>query len=199
MRWLSRMRMLLARRPWLYWSMIAVIAFAVAGAVAAAMSDVQREKQAWGEATTVLVVTRDVAAGEALAGTFATQKVPTAVVPPSAVTEVVAGATATQRLSAGEVVVEADVAGDRGPLALVPDDWLAIELPQADGGMETARSLFEVGDTVVVLSGGSTIAEDAIVVDVAADALAVAVPREAAARVAQAASERVAVLALSRP
>jgi hypothetical protein len=76
---------------------------------------------------------------------------------------------------------------------------LAIDVPRTDDPLDTARTLFGVGDAAVVLADGSIIAEEAIVVDVTSDMLAVAVPRDVAARVAQAANQRVAVLALGRP
>ena len=147
----------------------------------------------------MLVATRDVTVGEPLAGAVDSREVPTAVVPPSALTDLPSEATATQRLAAGEIIVDVDVANERGPLALVPSGWLAIDVPHTDDPLDTARPLFEVGDSVVVLADGSIIADDAIVVDVASDGLAVAVPRDVAARVAQAANQRLAVLALERP
>ena len=199
MRWMPRMRMLLARRPWLYWLMAGAIAAGVAVAVASAMGEVRRQRDSWGHATTVLVATRDVAAGEALDGAFASRDVPTAIVPPSALTAMPSGATATQRLSVGEMIVGVDVGAERGALALVPSGWLAIDIPRTDEPTDTARPLFEVGASAVVLADGSIIADDAVVVAVAVDGLAVAVPRDVAARVAQAANQRVAVLALGRP
>ena len=199
MRWMPRRRMLLARRPWLYWLMVGVIAAGVTVAVASAMGEVRRQRDAWGQATTVLVATRDVAAGEPLDGAFASRDVPTAIVPPSALTAMPSGATAKQRLSAGEMIVGIDVDAERGPLALVPSGWLAIDIPRTDEPTDTTRPLFEVGASAVVLAEGSIIADHAIVVAVAVDGLVVAVPRDFAARVAQAANQRVAVLALGRP
>lgn len=199
MRWLPRMRMMLARRLWLYWLIVAAIAAGVAVGVASAMGDVRRQREAWGRATTVLIATRDIAVGEALANSVVSRDVPTAVVPPSALTTMPADATATQRLAAGEIVVSGDVVGARGPLALVPSGWLAIDIPRSDDPLDTSRPLFTVGDSAVVLADGSIVAEEAIVVDVALDGLAVAVPRDDAARVAQAANQRLAVLALTAP
>jgi hypothetical protein len=198
MRWLPRIRMLLARRPWLYWLLVGLIGVCVVAAVAAAMADVRRQRDSWGQAATVLVATRDVAVGEPLAGAVTSRDVPRAVLPPSALTTLSPDATATQQVAAGEIVVHVDVANERGPLALVPSGWLAIDVPRPDHALDTARPLFEIGDSAVVLADGSIIADDAIIVDVAVDGLAVAVPREVAARVAQAANQRVAVLALGR-
>jgi hypothetical protein len=181
----------------MYWLLVAAIATGIAAAAASAMGDVRRQRQAWGQATTVFVATRDIAVGEPLAGNMVTRDVPIAVVPPSAMTSMPADATAVQRVAAGEIVVTTDVVDATGPLALVPSGWLAIDIPSTDDPLETARSLFGVGDSAVVLADGSIVAERAIVVDVAPDGLAVAVPRDVAARVAQAANQRVAVLALS--
>ena len=199
MRWLPRMRMVLARRPWLYWLMVAAIATGIAVTVASAMGDVRRQRQAWGQATTVYVATRDVAVGEALAGGVVARDVPTAVVPPSAITTMPSDATATQHVAAGEIVVATDIVEASGPLALVPRGWLAIDIPRTDDVPDTSRPLFAVGDSAVVLADGSIVAEHGIVIDVVPGALAVAVPRDVAARVAQAATQRVAVLALTAP
>ena len=199
MRWMPRMRMLLARRPWLYWLLVSAIAVGIATAVAAAMGDVRRQRDAWGHATTVFMTTRDVAVGESLAGAVTSRDVPTAIVPPAALTIMPAAATATQRIAAGEIIVRVDVVDEQGPLALVPRGWLAIDIPRTDDPLDTARQLFGIGDSAVVLADGSIIAEHAIVVDVTGDRLAVAVPRDVAARVAQAANQRAAVLALGRP
>jgi hypothetical protein len=199
MRWMPRMRMLLARRPWLYWSLVGIIAIAAGVAVMSAMGDVRRRRDAWGSATTVFVTTRDVAVGESLSGAVASREVPDAIVPPAALTEVPPLATATQRLAAGEIVVDIDVIDEPGPLALVPDGWVAIDVPRNDDPLDTSLPLFDAGDSAVVLADGSIVAERAIIVDVAADGVAVAVPLDDAARVAQAANQRVAVLGLSRP
>ena len=199
MRWMPRMRMLLARRPWMYWLLVGAITLAIAAAVAAAMGDVRRQRDAWGHATTVFVTTRDVAIGERLTGAVTARDVPTAVVPQAALTELPAVATATQRLTAGEIVVDIDVADEEAPLALVPDGWLAIDVPRTDEPLDAGRALFDIGDSAIVLADGSIVAEQAIVVDVAGDRLAVAVPRDVAAHVAQAANQRIAVLALGRP
>jgi len=197
MRWLPRMRMLLARRPWLYWLVVAAVAAGIVISVMTAMGDVRRQQQAWGQATTVFVATRDIAVGEALAGAVVARDVPVAIAPPSAVGAMPSAATATQRMAAGEIVVQSDLVSARGPLALAPSGWLVIDIPRSDDPLDTTRTLFERGDAAVVLADGSIVAEHAIVVDVAADALAVALPRDVAARVAQAANERVAVVALS--
>jgi hypothetical protein len=197
MRWMPRMRMLLARRPWLYWLLVGAIAVGIVAAVAAAMGDVQRQRDAWGRTTTVFVTTRDVAVGEGLSGAVTSRDVPAAIVPPSALA--VMPIAATQRLAAGEIIVDIDVVDEQGPLALVPSGWLAIDVPLADDPLDAPRPLFDVGDSAVVLADGSIIADRALIVDVASDGLAVAVPRDVAARVAQAANQRVAVLALGRP
>jgi hypothetical protein len=145
------------------------------------------------------MTTRDVAVGESLAGAVTSRDVPTAIVPPAALANMPAAATATQRIAAGEIIVRVDVVDEQGPLALVPRGWLAIDVPRTDDPLDTVRQLFRVGDSAVVLADGSIIAEHAIIVDVTGDRLAVAVPRDVAARVAQAANQRVAVLALGRP
>ena len=75
-----------------------------------------------------------------------------------------------------------DVAATGGPQALIPEGWLAVAIA------EPVPSGARVGDDVAVASGGVTLADEAVVVGVGAESVLVAVPSDAAAQVAQAAS-----------
>lgn len=190
MRWMPRLRMLLARRPWIYWSFVALLAAGAGLTVAASVADMRRARESWGETAPVLVATRAIAPGEMLDGSVAATQFPVALVPGSAVTDFAPGAAAIQRITAGEVVVDADVGGAAGSLALLPDGWLAIAIDGADG------ALFHVGDSAAVLAAGQVVAAKAVVVRILADAVVIGVPRNDAALVADAAIQHSAVIAL---
>ena len=66
MRQLAMVRRVLARRPWIYWTVVAAVAAAGAIATASVLGAVDDERSRWGDTAVVLVATRDVAAGEPL-------------------------------------------------------------------------------------------------------------------------------------
>lgn len=192
MRWISRTRMLVARRPWIHWSVVAALAVLVGASVTVGLAGVRRERDAWGRSRSVLVATREVAPGEPLAGAVAQRTVPVAAVPAAALSIIAGSATAVQRISVGEMIVETDVATASGPRALLPERWLAIDIADVSN-----TRLFAVGDPAAVLAGGRIVAADAIVVAVTDTDVVVGVPAEVAAVVADAANQRAAVVALS--
>ena len=55
MRWIPRLRMLLARRPWLYWLLVALMGLGVATQVHASVAAAQRARDHWGSTVTVLI------------------------------------------------------------------------------------------------------------------------------------------------
>jgi hypothetical protein len=59
---LARARWVLARRPWIYWAIVAVIASGVGLQVSAALGRVDAARRSWGASRTVWVTTADVAA-----------------------------------------------------------------------------------------------------------------------------------------
>ena len=102
--------------------------------------------------------------------------------PPGAATEVEPGAVARQRIGRGEVVMAHDVRRDRR--AAGADPRRLARGRDRRTGAQRAR----VGDDVAIASGGVTLADEAVVVGVDAESVLVAVPTDAAAQVAQAAS-----------
>ena len=191
MRLLAHVRMQLARRPWIRWVLVAVLATGVGGSVASGLAGVRRERDAWGHSTTVYVATKDLVAGEPVAGAVERREVPIAVIPDAALAVLPARATAKQRVGRGEIVVVGDIVDAAGPRALIPDGWLAMDITDvADPAM------FAVGDPAAVLAGGATVASRAVVVEVTATDVVVAVPLADAPTVAAAANERTAVIAL---
>ena len=62
----ARLRHVLARRPWLYWTGVALLAIGVGAVVASAAATVDEARRAWGEPRSVVVATVDLEPGDAL-------------------------------------------------------------------------------------------------------------------------------------
>jgi len=182
---LARLRHLLARRPWLYWLAVAVLA-AAAGVVATrSASSVDAARERWGTTLPVVAARGEQAPGDELAGRVELRDRPAPMVPDDALTELdglAAGAVARQRISAGEIVVAPDVAATAAPQLLIPAGWSAVAVAEA------VPSGAVVGDTVGVAGSGALLATAAVVVGRVGDATLVAVPDRAAAAVATAAA-----------
>lgn len=150
-------RRVLARRPWLYPVLVVGLAVAIAAGVHDRMRDLERARAAWGEDRTVLVVVESVEPGMPVP--VERVGVPVAIVPDGAIgaLDELVGAVARQRIGRGEIVTAIDVVPGDGPMALVPDGWLAVPVAEA------RPSGAEVGDRVRVVSDGFEIA-DAMVV-----------------------------------
>lgn len=191
MRWMPRLRMLLARRPWIYWLFVVAVAAGVALSVTAALAEVRRERDSWGETVTVFVSTEAISIGDPIAASVETREVPRAMAPAEAMQTMPDAATAVQRISPGEIIVGVDIVAGRGPLALLPEGWLAIFVDVS------VSETFSVGDSAAVLAGGDTVAPHAIVVGVLADGVVVGVPADVAPIVANSVNQRLAVIALS--
>jgi hypothetical protein len=176
----ARVRHVLARRPWLYWLGVLVLA-AIAGLVVAhAAARVDAARRAWGVTRPVVVARADVAPGEVLDHVTDVRALPGPMVPVDAVSDLPRDATARQRIAAGEIVTAHDVAATAGPRSLIPHGWRAVPIA------EPVPSGAAVGDEVAVASGGIVVAGEGLVVGVVADGLLVAVPADVAAQVAQA-------------
>jgi hypothetical protein len=177
---LARARHVLARRPWLYWLGVAVLAAAAAWGAARGASSVDAARRSWGTPRDVVVATADLAPGDALAGRVDVRSRPHPMVPDGAVTRIDPAARARQHVSAGEILVRADVVATASPQALIPFGWAAVPVSEA------VPSGAAVGDRVAAASGGAVVAAAGVVVGRSADAVLVAVPVEVAAAVAAA-------------
>jgi hypothetical protein len=178
----ARLRRVLARRPWLYWTGVLLLALGVAATVASATATVDEARRAWGDTRRVVVATDDLVPGDLLAGSVAAQELPAPMTPAAALDAAPPGAVARQHISAGEVLVGADVAASAAPQALIPDGWSAVAVAEA---VPTGVS---VGDTVRAAADGVVLAGEGVVVGRREDAVLVAVPDDAAPAVARAAS-----------
>lgn len=178
----ARLRYLLARRPWLYWLVVVVLAGAIALAVAGAVGGVDDARRAWGATRRVVVASTDLAPGDALTDRVEVRLLPGPILPARALTEVSPDAVARQHVATGEVLVDVDVAAGHVPVALVPTGWHGVPVaePVPTGAV--------VGDRVAATSGGVVLADEAVVVARGDASLVVAVPAADAPGVAAAAS-----------
>ena len=74
----ARARLVLARRPWLYWAAVLLLAGATATVLAAAGGAIDDARRAWGETRRVIVATADLAPGDPLAGATEQRDLPRA-------------------------------------------------------------------------------------------------------------------------
>ncbi len=183
---LPRLRLLLARRPWLYWLCAATCATIAAGSVASARGAAADARDGWGDTREVWVTTADVATGAALLPER--RSYPVAMVPPDAVASWPVPAVAAHPLAKGEVVVAGDLAGDRA----VPSGWVAFLAPAA------SDSGWVVGTHTALFGTGSHLC-DGVITAVPADAVEVAVPPSCAATVSMFAAGGELVLARTGP
>jgi hypothetical protein len=150
MRWLPRLRLAFARRPWLYWlvagSLIVLAWWQVSSVHAAA----RRARDAWGTTVEVWVSSTDAAAGAPLA--IERREYPTAMVPTSALADLHEPVIAARHVAAGAVLVGADVVGDHA----LPDSWIVFAIA-ADG----APALVQ-GDGVAVFAAGQRLCDGTV-------------------------------------
>jgi hypothetical protein len=178
----ARVRLQLARSPWLYWIIVAVLAATAGLFVMRAAHGVEATRQSWGDARPVFVAGRDVEPGSPLEGAVELRQLPAPMVPTDAITDLAPDAAARQRIATGEVVVAHDVSPTGAPQSLIPAGWLAVAVA------EPVATAAQVGDEVAIATGGVVISTEGIVVGVVGDVLLVAVPADEAAAVAHAAS-----------
>ncbi len=166
-------RRLLARRPWLYWLLVAAVAAGFAAELAGRSDAIDAERSRWGESRIVLVADRNVLPGDQLAGAVTKRRFPVAMIPGEAISEI-DRQVARQRIAAGEVITAPDVSERDGPRALVPEGWLAVAI------VESPSSGAGIGDRVQIASEGTVISSDAVVIGFVDDATLVAAPADEA-------------------
>ena len=167
---LPRLRMLLARRPWLYWLVVGICALAVWLSVASAQAAVTKERAAWGTTRAVWVASGTIAAGDALHA--AVLEYPSAMVPAGALSSLPPGALAARSVADGEVLVAEDLAVD----GLVPPGWVVFAVP-----LDGAPSM-RLGDALTVFGSGQAWC-DGIAAATNDTAIDVAVPDDCAGAV----------------
>lgn len=179
---LPRLRRLVARRPWIQWVLIAIVAAVVAASVNDAVAELERERGEWGTSATVWIASRNAAAGDPIAAERA--EVPAAVRPDGAIDagEAVHDAIARQAIGRGEIVVDHDVMTTDGSLA--PTGWLVVPVEESPPSGAT------LGERVQVASDGFVLADEGMVVGFVEGATLVAVPDDVAPLLTAATSAR---------
>lgn len=169
MRALPRIRLVLARRPWLRWLVIAVCTAAVGAQVLAAQSSLERERGTWGASRAVWVAESDTAAGAPVSARRV--EWPEAVLPASVLRELPASPIAARRVAAGQLLTALDLVGD----ASVPPGWEVFAVP-GDGLPQLAPT-----ESIAVYSGGTRLCDGTTGSDGGEGLVEVAVPSSCAA------------------
>jgi Flp pilus assembly protein CpaB len=200
-------------------ALVAVLALLTGIVVAGALRAADAARRQWGDSRVVAVARHDLAAGDVVGpGDVDLRDLPAVAVADEALAEAPVGAVTRHPVSAGEPLVAGRLGPDglTGPAALVPEGHRAVAVPVGPLG----RPPLQVGDQVDVLAVVPTevgveaesgdgedeagdgvpavpLVERALVVDVADEAVTVAVPAELTPAVAYAATQGALVLALT--
>ncbi len=177
-------RLARARSTWLV-----VAAIASVGAVAALSGELTalaEERRRWSEPELVLVMKRDVASGESLAGATTAVEVPVHLLSDAALTVLPAGAVAVDAIYGGEIVHAERVraAGDGG---LAPGHVTVTVAVAGTGASVEAGHVVDLWRVDAGNDAGDRVANAARVVSVVGDEVTVSVPAEQVERLAVAA------------
>ena len=197
----------LARSPLAYWAAVVALACFTAFTVAGPVDKAAAQAARYGHLRPVVTATRAVEVGSVVSAADVTvRSMPAAFLPEGALaaTSAVVGRTVVVPLFRGVAVVAGNLApeGLEGLAALLPAGTRAVAVPSGPASVALRR-----GDRVDVLAtfdpppAGEAptfpVAEAALVVDVGPEAVAVAVDRDEATRVAYAAAAGVVTLTLT--
>jgi hypothetical protein len=150
MRWLPRLRLVFARRPWLYWAIAGTLTACAWWQVSALHADARRARDSWGATVTVWVSLADTPPGTPLS--VERRAYPARVVPDGALVDTDPPHVAARRVAAGAVLVPADVA-DGGAL---PASWVVFTVP-SDG-----TPALEQDDDIAVFSVGRRLCDGTV-------------------------------------
>jgi hypothetical protein len=183
----SRVRIALARRPWIRWLLIAGLSIAAGVTVSAQLRRVESARSSWTDTVVVFTTLQDHSPGEPLL--VASVELPRAAVPNSAVSDDPIGATARQRIAAGEIVVAGDVVSGDGPAARADDGTVVVAVHDS---LVVAAPL---GARVAVFADGIVLAASGEVVHLETDVVFIAVAEADGPIVAAAAQMQTASIA----
>lgn len=167
-------RVFLARRPWVYWVVVAALTALVVVIVRDRLTAIDAQRESWGATQTVLIADHGLEPDDPI--DVSRVDVPLAILPPGAITDLPPDARLRQHVAAGEILVDIDIRATPGPAggADVGTVVVAVSEPRS-------RSL-TTGLAVQVTADGIILAERATIVDLADDVVFVAVdPADAAA------------------
>ena len=201
---MHRIRYVLARRPWLYWLLVGLVALGAASVTSAMVSDATAPVRRFGRLVRVPVAARSLPLGTTLApGDVTWRSLPSGLLPSEDMEPAPVGRTVFVPVVAGEPLLVSKFAplGVSGVAALLPAGARALSVPAVAGNPSMQR-----GDRVDVLAtveGGEeptfAVTTDAVVLDVTPDVVTIAVVADDAPRVAWALSRGVVTLSLASP
>jgi Flp pilus assembly protein CpaB len=195
---LRRMHVFVARRPPLYWTLVALLAAAPAAVVGSQIAEARRARDQWLERRTILVTRHPIAVGDVLgAADVRARAWPVALLPSGAVESLPEPAVAAAPMAAGEPVVTDRLGRPAvGPVAaLVPYGARAVAVPH--GGAALPVVVGDRVDVVAALDPATVVAADALVVHVDATVAVIAVDTADVPGTASAVAAGTVVLALS--
>jgi hypothetical protein len=181
-----KMRRVLARHPWIFWVVCLAFALAAAVIVSRYVTALDEAARDLGTTRTVIIATADQPPGVPLQSRRV--DMPVGLVPSGAVESADPDSILRQRVTAGEVVVSADLATPGGPAALADAGTVVVGVTDM-----LARNV-RIGLEVQVAAEGILLADRAKVVDLADDVIFVAVEAGSAPMVALAAHDGTASL-----
>ena len=179
-------RRVLARHPWIHLLICLALAIAAAAIVIRYVTALDEAARELGTTRTVIVAVSDQPPGVPLQSRRI--DMPIGLVPSDAVESADADSIVRQRVSAGEVIVSADLTTPNGPAALADAGTVVVGVTDM-----LARNV-SIGLEVQVAAEGIVLADRAKVVDVADDVIFVAVEATSAPTVALAAHDGTASL-----
>ncbi|HSL74573.1 MAG TPA: hypothetical protein VK853_08900 [Ilumatobacteraceae bacterium] len=182
----ARARLVLARRPWLYWSLVVALAVLIGSFVHTQITALEHTRRAWGETRPVLVATAALEPGEPIRATLLDR--PLAMLPEGALAELPTRARLHQRVSAGEVLTTTDITSTAGPAARAALGTVVVGLSDP-----LSRNV-TIGSSVRVVADGIVLADAGTVVDLAEEIVFVAVDAADGPIVAAAAQQGIATL-----
>jgi Flp pilus assembly protein CpaB len=195
MRLPRRLRLLLATRPLVYWSVTIALAAGTAAIVQRATADAAEARRRWGDTRPTLVATRAITTGETLGpSSVAVRDLPAALRPDGALDALPAlpAPAVAAPLAAGEVVTAARLGrAGRSPTAgLLPAHTSGVAVARPDG------LPLEPGDVVDVIGAAGVVGRNATVVRRDEETVVLAAADTEAPAIARAAADGDAVIVL---
>ena len=174
-----------------------MLALLTAVGVAQVVGDATDERRRWGRLEPVLVATDDIAAGDAIEGRVERRLLPAGLLPDGAVRDLPDGARATAAVHAGEALHRRRISGASG----LPPGTRGVAVPAPPGLPLRSGDLVDVLATFDPDVAGDEptfpVAERAVVLALADDAVTVAVPADDASRVVYALTTGVVTVVLT--
>jgi hypothetical protein len=182
----TRVRRVLARRPWIYWLCVAALAVFVAVAVGDRLDAIERQRGAWGATRTIFVADGPLEPGDTVVARRV--ELPVAALPDAALTDLAPDTRMRQRAADGEVLTSFDVVSPPGPAASADAGEVVVTLADP-----LARNVV-VGMDVRVVADGLVLANSGRVTEVVDEVVFVAVDELDGPIVAAAAQQGIASL-----